>query len=320
MSNAQRETSKKGGTAREFIYDDQPNNQLKNGRPFGKHPQSLLEIHLAVLLFGLAGLFGKWLVLSPFIIVLGRVFFASLTLFLTLWISKQSFMVRSRKNYCYLVFLGFILSIHWVAFFRSIQISTVAVGLLSFSTYPVFTIFLEPLFFREKLIKINIVFSLFCLTGVFLIIPRFDLSDSTYAGVLWGLLSGLTFALLTIINRKLTLQFSSLIIAFYQDLFATLFLLPFFLIFQPLLNTRDILLLVALGVICTAGSHTLFIKGMKNIKAQTASMIHFLEPVYGIIFAFLLLHEIPVLRTIMGGAMILLGQIFILRHSLKRRA
>ncbi len=320
MSNAQRETSKKGGPARESIYDAQSNNQFKNRRPFGKQPQSLLEIHLAVLLFGLAGLFGKWLVLSPFIIVLGRVFFASLILFLILWISKQSFMVRSGKNYCYLVFLGFILSIHWVTFFRSIQVSTVAVGLLSFSTYPVFTVFLEPLFFREKLSKINIVFSLFCLTGVFLIIPRFDLSDSTYVGVLWGLLSGLTFALLTIINRKLTLQFSSLIIAFYQDLFATLFLLPFFFIFPPLLNTRDILLLVALGVICTAGSHTLFIKGMKHIKAQTASMIHFLEPVYGIIFAFLLLHEIPGLRTIMGGTIILLGQIFILRHSLKRTA
>jgi len=320
MSNVQRDTLKKGRTAREFINEIQSNKRSKKGRPSGKHPQSLLEIHLAVFLFGLAGLFGKWLVLSPLIIVLGRVFFASLTLFLTLWISKQSFKVRSGKNYYYLVFLGFILSIHWVAFFRSIQVSTVAVGLLSFSTYPVFTAFLEPLFFREKLVKINIIFSFFCLTGVFLIIPRFDLSDSTYIGVLWGLLSGLTFALLTIINRKLTLQFSSLIIAFYQDLFAALFLLPFFFIFSPLLNTRDIMLLVALGFICTAGSHTLFIKGLKHIKAQTASMIHFLEPVYGIIFAFLLLHEIPVLRTIMGGAIILLGQIFILRQSLKRTA
>lgn len=318
MKNPEREIPKKEGNIHSYLSDNKSDNKSTRGLPYGKRPQSLLEIHLAVLLFGLAGLFGKWLTLPPFIIVLGRVLFASITLFLILCILKQSIRVRTGKSYFYLIFLGLILSIHWVAFFRSIQISTVAVGLLSFSTYPVFTTLLEPLFFREKLVKINILFSFFCLSGVFLIIPRFDLTDSTYVGILWGLLSGLTFALLTIINRKLTLQLSSLIIAFYQDFFATLFLLPFFFIFPPLLNTRDILLLVVLGVLCTAGSHTLFIKGMRYVKAQTASMIHFLEPVYGIIFAFLLLHEIPKLRTIMGGVIILLGQIFILGHSLKK--
>ncbi len=273
---------------------------------------SLVEIHLAVLLFGLAGLFGKWLALSPFLIVLGRVFFASLTLALILRVSGKGMKVEGRNVFAYFVLLGLILSAHWVSFFQSIQVSTVAVGLLSFSTYPVFTTFLEPLLLREKLVKTNVFFSLFCLSGVFLIIPRFELSDSTFAGVLWGLLSGLTFALLTIANRKLAQRYSSLLVAFYQDFFATLFLLPLFFVLRPLLTTRDILLLVVLGVICTAGSHTLFIEGMKKIRAQTASLIHFLEPVYGIIFAFLFLREIPSLRTISGGVVILFGQVFML--------
>jgi len=281
--------------------------------------KSLFEIHLAVLLFGLAGLFGKWLLLSSFIIVLGRVFFASITLALLLWLSKQSMKISPRKIYLYLIFLGFILSVHWVSFFKSIQVSTVAVGLLSFSTYPVFTTFLEPLFFKEKIIKINILFSMFCVTGVFLIIPRLDLDNSTFVGVLWGLLSGLTFAVLTILNRKLTQHYSSLLIAFYQDFFAMLFLLPFYFALQPALNAKDILLLCVLGVFCTAGSHTLFIKGMKHIKAQTASMIHFLEPVYGIIFAFIFLHEIPSLRIILGGIIILWGQVFIILKILRTR-
>jgi drug/metabolite transporter (DMT)-like permease len=281
--------------------------------------RSLAEIHVAVLLFGLAGLFGKWVTLSPFIIVLGRVFFASITLAFLLWLSKQSMRIPQGKNSISLVFLGFILSIHWVAFFQSIQVSTVAVGLLSFSTYPVFTTFLEPLLFREKIIKVNILFSLFCFAGVFLIIPRFDLTNSTFVGVLWGILSGLIFAVLTILNRKLTLQFPSMLIAFYQDFFATLFLLPFFFLIQPSLNTKNVLLLLILGVICTAGSHTLFIKGMKQVKAQTASMVHFLEPVYGIIFAFLFLREVPALRTILGGIIILVGQVFIILSIIKER-
>ena len=274
---------------------------------------------MAVLLFGLAGLFGKWLVFSPFIIVLGRVFFASITLALFLWLSKQSMKISPRKNYLYLILLGFILAVHWVSFFKSIQVSSVAVGLLSFATYPVFTTFLEPLLLKEKMVKTNIFFSLFCVIGVFLIIPRFDLDNSTFVGVLWGLLSSVTFAVLTILNRKLTQHFSSLLIAFYQDFFAMLFLLPFYFVLQPALNTNDILLLCVLGVFCTAGSHTLFIKGMKRIKAQTASMIHFLEPVYGIIFAFFFLHEIPSPRTILGGVIILWGQILIILKIFKKR-
>jgi drug/metabolite transporter (DMT)-like permease len=281
--------------------------------------KSVFDIHVAVLLFGLAGLFGKWLIFSPFIIVLGRVFFASITLALFLWFSKQSWKVSPRKNYLYLIFLGFILAVHWVSFFKSIQVSTVAVGLLSFATYPVFTTLLEPVLLKEKIIKINIFFSLFCVAGVFLIIPRFNLDNSTFVGVLWGLLSSVTFAVLTILNRKLTQHFSSLLIAFYQDFFAMLFLLPFYFVLRPALNTNEILLLAVLGVFCTAGSHTLFIKAMKRIKAQTASMIHFLEPVYGIIFAFLFLNEIPSLRTILGGIIILWGQIFIVLKIFKKR-
>ena len=269
----------------------------------------LIEIHTAVLLFGLAGLFGKWLPLSPLFIVLGRVFFASIALALILLISRQGFSLRSRQTYLILLFLGFILSVHWVSFFQSIRISSVAIGLLSYSSFPVFTTFLEPLFFKERLIKINVLFSLLCLFGVFLIIPSFHINNATFRGVLWGLLSGFTFSILTIFNRKLTQKHSALSIAFFQDFFATIFLLPFLLILRPSLSSNDVLLLIILGIVCTAGSHTLFIKGMRYIEAQTASIISSLEPVYGILFAFLFLEEIPSLRTVAGGAIILASQV-----------
>jgi len=271
--------------------------------------QSLLEIHAAVFLFGLAGLFGKWLTLSPFIIVLGRVFFASLALFLLFLLSKQNMRISPAKNYAVFILLGFILAVHWAAFFQSIQISTVAVGLLSYSSFPVFTAFLEPLFFKEKIQMSTILYALLCVAGIFLIIPRFDLNNSVYQGVLWGLFAGFTFSILTILNRKLSLRYSSLLITFYQDFLATLFLLPFFFIMQPRLDTRDIFLLLVLGLFCTALSHSLFIKGMRRIKAQTAAIISSLEPVYGIIMALLLLNEIPPMRTVLGG-LVILGTVF----------
>jgi drug/metabolite transporter (DMT)-like permease len=267
--------------------------------------RSLFEIHLAVLLFGLAGLFGKWLTLSPVIIVLGRVFFASIILGLSVGLSKQKIKISSSKDCLYFLLLGFILSIHWISFFKSIQVSTVAVGLLSYSSFPVFTTFLEPLFFREKMAKRNIFYAFLCVIGVFLIIPKFDLSNSIYQGVLWGLFAGFTFSVLTILNRHLAQRYSGPLIAFFQDSVSTLFLIPFFFVIRPVLSTKNILLLCILGVFCTAGAHSLFIKGMKYIKAQTASIISSLEPVYGIVMAFFFLQEIPSMRTILGGVIIL---------------
>lgn len=273
------------------------------------HQRSLGEIHVAVLLFGLAGLFGKWLLISPTLIVLGRVFFASLTLGLILWISRESIRIAPSKTYVYLFLLGLLLSVHWITFFQSIQVSTVAVGLLSFSCYPVLTAFFEPLLFRERLIKINIFFAFLCILGIFLIIPRFQLEDSIFQGVLWGVLSGITFAVLTLANRKFAQQYSSLVIAFFQDLFATMLLIPFIFILRGRISTKDLILLGLLGVFCTAGAHTLFIKGMRHIKAQTASIIHSLEPVYGIVLAFILLQETPSLRTIVGGIIVLMAAV-----------
>jgi drug/metabolite transporter (DMT)-like permease len=267
--------------------------------------KGLLEIHSAVVLFGLAGLFGKWLPLSPLIIVLGRVFFASSVLLVFFLLSKQRMQITPRRNYALLFFLGFILAVHWAAFFQSTQVSTVAVGLLSYSSIPVFTAFLEPLFFNEKIDFSTILNAFLCVVGIFLIIPRFELSNSTYRGVLWGLLAGLTFSILSILNRKLAQKYSSLLITFYQDCSAALFLLPFLFILRPNLSIENILLLVVLGVFCTAAAHTLFIKGMRHIKAQKAAIISSLEPVYGIFLALLFLHEFPTLRTVLGGIIIL---------------
>jgi drug/metabolite transporter (DMT)-like permease len=284
-----------------------------------KSRQSLLEIHLATLLFGLAGLFGKWVALSPFIIVLARVFFASLALGILLLAMKQSLRVILRKALFLLFFLGAVLAVHWVAFFKSIQVSSVAVGLLAYSCFPVFTVLLEPLLFKDKIDKLNLFFAGLCLGGVFLIVPRFDPTDFVYQGVLWGLFSGLTFAVLTLFNRRLSQSHSSLAIAFFEDLFACLFLGPFFFIYRRPISPKNLFLLIILGVICTAGSHTLFIKGMRYVRAQSASIISSLEPVYGIVLAFFLLHEAPAWRTLLGG-IIILGAVLAVSARVAARA
>jgi drug/metabolite transporter (DMT)-like permease len=186
-----------------------------------------------------------------------------------------------------------------------VQTSSVALALITFSTFPVFVTFLEPLFFREKLHTIDVVLAVVALGGIVLLVPNFDPGDRATQGVLWGVASGLTFAILSLLNRKHVRQHSSLTIALYQDLFAAVALVPFVVLEWPTFAPRDVLLLGVLGVLCTAVAHSLFIAGLHGIKAGTASMIACLEPVYGAILAAILLDEVPSARTLLGGAIVL---------------
>jgi drug/metabolite transporter (DMT)-like permease len=202
---------------------------------------------------------------------------------------------------------GALLALHWTAFFQSINVSSVAIGLLSFSSFPLFTAALEPLVLKRRANVLQIVAALFVLPGVVVLTPAFSVANSTTAGVLWGVLAGATFAVLSVTNRWLGQSYPSVVISLYQDGVAALVLLPT-LLFVPLsglASPRDLASLFILGVLCTALAHTIFIEGMRGVTAQLASLVAALEPVWGILFAFVLLHEIPTGRTLVGGAIIL---------------
>jgi drug/metabolite transporter (DMT)-like permease len=265
----------------------------------------LPEIHIAVLFFGLAGLFGKLVNQPPTVIVFGRVLFAMAFLLPAICYLKQGLRLYRTRDYFALLLQGFILAVHWATFFQAIQVSTVAVGLITFSTFPIFVTFLEPIFFKEKLRPADIVLALVTFTGVVLVVPAFNLGNATTQGALWGITAGLTFALLSIMNRKYARAYPSLVVAFYQDAAAALFLLPFLFLPAPAMTLPDMLWLALLGIVFTGVAHSLFIRGLSHVRAHTASIIASLEPVYGILAAALLLGEAPVLRELAGGAIIL---------------
>ncbi len=270
-----------------------------------KDKQGLFEVHLAVLLFGFAGLFGKFLLLPSLIIVLGRTVFGSIALFATLRWRQVRVHIPERKSKFMLMLLGVVLAIHWVTFFHAIQVSTVAIGALTYSTFPLWVTFLEPLMFREKLRAFDVLTAMLVLIGLILIVPSFDFSNDITRGAFWGTISGLAFALLTMLNRKYVQSYPHLIIAFYQNAFAALSLIPFSFFVAWSLTMQDFWLLLLLGVVCTAFSHALYIKSLNYLKTQLVSIIASLEPVYGIALAYLILQEVPSFRTLLGGAIIL---------------
>ena len=272
--------------------------------------RDIVFVNIAVLLFGLAGLFAKWIHLPAIGIVFGRVLFSSIALWSYLFIRTQSFRIANRRDLLLMLCAGAILAFHWWAFMESIQLSSVAIGTITFSTFPLFVTFLEPLIFRRKPETRYVIIAVVILVGVMITVPEFSFENRTFIGILIGEASAFSYAILTIFNKGIANRYSSTVVAFYEQATAAVALSPFMLTLSIRPSASDLALLLFLGVITTALAHTLFITSLKTIPAQLAGICSSMETVYGILFALILLGEIPAAREITGAVVIIAAVVF----------
>ena len=257
-------------------------------------------------MFGFAGLFGTWLALPPAEITLGRAAIAALALAIVAWARGE----RAAPSVALLI-NGAILAAHWTAFFTAIQVSGVAIGLLGFASFPLFVVLLERLLLRRPLDRRSMVTVVLVTAGLMLIAATRSGAASPIAGLAWGVAAGATFAWLAVRNRAHVRNTPALALALWQNAFAAGWLLPLVLLTPqaraPLAG--EWILIVVLGVACTALAHTLFIASMRTLSAHTASVIAALEPVYGIALAALLVHQTPDTAALAGGLLIVAAAI-----------
>lgn len=272
---------------------------------------NLLSIHFAVILFGLAGLIGKLVNVEPLLIVFFRTTLAFIVLFLVLKFQSIKLGLGSWQKYLYFLLIGFTLAIHWLSFFMAIKTANVAIGLLGFSSYPLFVTFLEPIVFKQKVKKEDIFIATLITIGLLIISPAFDLQNNFFLGLILGLISALTFSILSILIKLKANTYSSMQIAFYQNFFASVFLLPVLLMTNSSLeiSKHDLAYLLFLGIFCTAIAHTLYVASLSKLKAFTVSAITSLEAVYGILFSYIFLSEIPEIRQLLGGGLIVFSSV-----------
>ncbi len=273
-------------------------------------PTDLLRLHLAVAGFGFAGLFGKLLALPPVAIVAGRAGFAALGLALLLMLRPGLRGGTPPAGWLIAGLPGLLLAAHWWLFFQAVQVSTVAVAMVSFSAFPLLVILWEALEHRRAPAVPDLVASSLALLGVAVIAQRFDLSDAALRGALWGLASGVSFAAIILWNRRQVALTSPWGLAMVQDAVAALVLLPFILIKDVRPSPREWLLLVCLGVVLTAGTHGLFIRSLRSVPARTAGLACTLEPAYGIVAGMVVLGEVPPVRTVLGAVLVIAAVAF----------
>ena len=269
---------------------------------------ALGALHIGALLFGLTGVFGKLAAASASVIVFGRAGFAVLALAGFALLSKRTDWKKlTKRNARGLLLSGLLLAGHWVSFFVSVKIAGVAIATLGFASFPAFTVILEGLIFRERIRANEIVLVVLVSVGLILVTPAFDLASQATTGLLWAVASGLLFSLLSLNNRANSGRVPAVQAAMWQNAVVAVCLLPFATPELAEVRAQDWVWIGLLGVLCTGVAHSLFVASLAVIKARTAAVVFALEPVYGITLAWVLFHETPTLRMLLGGALIIIA-------------
>ena len=269
------------------------------------HKNHFLELILATLLISSSGVLGRYIALDPPVIIWCRAFLALITLYIYCRYKKIGVRILSKKDLPSVIVSGVFMAGHWITYFYSLKLSNVALGILSLYTFPVITALLEPFFIKSKLSYIQVALTILILFGIYILIPEFNLKNDKFKGVLIGVFSAFLYALRNLILKRHIKNYSGTVIMFHQMLIVCVLLIPFlfYMDLSPILSQLPFL--ITLAIVTTAIGHTLFVKSLLNFEVSTASIISSLQPIFGIILAFVFLSEVPASNVYVGGAIIL---------------
>ena len=273
-------------------------------RPLSPQAQGLIAINIAAVIFGTAALYGK-LAVSPFWIASMRSAFAALALLaVALWNGGAA--VPERKFWMSGVVTGFLLAVHWLTFFASVQLAGVAIATLTFATFPLFTVLIAAWHQKRTPHLAELAAAIAIILAVALLVnPRN--ANASVPGAAAGLASGLIYALLWHASKPLSGAVPRLRVSLYQNTAAALALAPFLPFAPPMpVHIEDWGWLALLGIVNTAVMLQLYLYALQRISASTCSGFVALEPVYAILLAALFFHE-PVTVWIVFSAVLIIG-------------
>jgi drug/metabolite transporter (DMT)-like permease len=255
---------------------------------------SLIKLHIAVFLAGFTGILGVLITLNEGLLVWYRMAITTLTLAIMLPLKKQLERI-ALKDVFKLLFIGFLIALHWTCFYGSIKYSNVSIGLICIASVGVFTALLEPLLTKKKFSVTEVLLGLLCLAGIYLIFHF----DSRYRiGIIIGIISAVLAALFSVLNKKYVQIASSKTMMFYELAGGVILLsvvMPFYLKAFPATHViptaSDFFWLLILSWLCTVLAMDLFLQALQKVSAFTQNLTLNLEPVYGILLAFAIYHE-----------------------------
>lgn len=256
--------------------------------------KAFIQLHIAVLLAGFTGVLGRLIVINESLLVWYRMMFAVIFLFIISLFSKKIEKL-SFKKMLPLLGIGSIIALHWVTFYGSVKYANVSVSLVCFSAVGFFSAIFDPLISKRKYQITEILLGLMVMLGVYLI---FHFDQDFRLGIIFGLISAFLAAIFPIFNKKLVSEYSADTITFYEmggGWMLLTFVVPIYMQFMPAQSyvpgLLDIFWLIILSLFCTVLAFNLSVRALSRISAFTVNLTFNLEPVYGILLAFLIYKE-----------------------------
>lgn len=258
--------------------------------------QAFICLHVAILLAGGTGLFGRLITLTELPLVWYRMMFALAILLPILMLTKQ-FNKLPLRRFLEIAGCGVLLAIHWIFFYGSIQASNVSIGVICLTLVSFFTALLEPLLTKSKPRWIELFLSMLPVLGILLI---FQLDVHYRYGILLGVASSAACAFFSIGSKVLMSRHGhSSSTMLYGELAGGVMLLT---LIMPLIvylrselpvvpATSDFIYLLLLASVFTIGAFMLQLRALQKVSTFTMTLSYNLEPVYSILYAMILFDE-----------------------------
>ena len=278
---------------------------MKTTKSKNPHLYYALLLNLGMLFISTSGVLGRYIALPPPVSIWFRSLIAIVLLLLYARYKKFRFQINCKKHGAAVWWSGFFMALHWITYFFALQWSNVAIGMLSLFTYPIITVFLEPFFMPVQLQKRHLLLGILILVGIYFLVPEFDLKNTATQGLLIGLFSALAYSLRNLILKKHNAMGNGSIQMIYQLGVIVLLLLPVLWIYPEADLSSQWPYLLVLGAVTTALGHTLFLSSFSHFSISTASILSSVQPLFGVLLGALFLSEIPDLKSIFGGLLIL---------------
>lgn len=255
--------------------------------------KSYLLLHLIVFIWGFTAVLGDLISVREAALVWYRMGLAGIFLLIYALIVKKPLKLPM-KEAAKIIFVGFLIAIHWIFFFRAINISNVSITLAMFSMGAFFASILEPIVYKRRMLWYEVVFGLVIIAGLFVIM---QVEMHYLEGIISALFSVFVGVMFTLFNGKLIHKHDSVVIATYE-FFAGFAFVTIYLLLAGKFNaeffdvsTKDWFYIIILSSICTAYAFTAAVAVMRELSPYTVMLTTNLEPVYGIILAFFILGE-----------------------------
>ena len=269
------------------------------------------KLTLSMVIFGTIGIFRRYIPLPSSLVAMTRGLIGMLFLLLVMLLRKRG-MNRTavRRKFAMLCLSGAAIGVNWILLFEAYNYTSVATATLCYYLAPMFVILASPLVVGERLTAKKLICVLTALLGMVFVSGVLETGggSSDLKGVLLGLGAAVLYASVVLMNKQLgdVPAYDRTIVQLGSS---AAVLLPYVLLTENLgtlsFTPGTIALLLVVGVVHTGMAYAMYFGSLMQLKAQTAAILSYIDPVVAVLLSALVLREHMSLLSGLGAILVL---------------